>query len=38
MGAETVEDENMWTTNEGEKLTKEILERFLQHLQTLSIA
>jgi hypothetical protein len=22
MGAETVEDENMWTTNEGEKLTQ----------------
>ena len=31
MGGETVEDENMWTTNEGEKFTKEILELFLQH-------
>ena len=38
MGGETVEDENMWTTNEGEKFTTEILERFLQQLQTLSIA
>jgi hypothetical protein len=29
MGGETVEDKNtmMWTTNEGEKFTKEILER-----------
>jgi tRNA uridine 5-carbamoylmethylation protein Kti12 len=34
MGVETVEDENMWTTNEGEKFTKEILEKFLQRLQT----
>ena len=36
MGVETVEDKNtmMWTTNEGEKFTKEILERFLQLLQT----
>ena len=25
MGEETVEDESMWTTNEGEKFTKEIL-------------
>ena len=38
MRGETVEDENMWTTNEGEKFTTEILERFLQQLQTLSIA
>jgi hypothetical protein len=36
MGGETVEDKNtmMWTTNEGEKFTKGILERFLQLLQT----
>jgi hypothetical protein len=34
MGAETVEVENMWTTNKGKKFTKEILERFLQQLQT----
>ena len=35
MGVETVEDKNtMMCTNEGEKFTKEILERFLQLLQT----
>jgi hypothetical protein len=38
MGGETVEDENMWTTNEGEKFTTEIPERFLKQLQPLSIA
>jgi hypothetical protein len=27
MGLETVEDENMWTTNEGEKFTREIRSR-----------
>jgi hypothetical protein len=34
IGGETVEDENKWTTNKGKKFTNEILERFLQQLQT----
>jgi hypothetical protein len=37
MGGETVENENVRTTNEGEKFTTEFLARFLKRLQTLSI-
>ena len=29
MGGETVEDENMWYTNEGGTFTTEILDKFL---------
>jgi hypothetical protein len=32
MEGETVEHEKMWTTKEGRRFTKEILERFLQRL------